>query len=109
MAVRRDPFRDQDVTGRYVEKLGTSTARVFLAVVDRRDVDFMHMLALLAAAHHADLMRVAERAEPTYPSDVAELTGFTEERSRGYLGDLKRLGLLTGTAAAGYTLAGPLT
>ena len=108
MATRRDPFRDPAQTAGYVEKLGTITARTFAAVVDQPQVTYLHQLVLLGVAHHADLMRVAGRTEPAYATDVSELTGVTAGRAKNVLGELKRWGLLSGSAQAGFTPAGPL-
>lgn len=101
---RRDTFRDLGTTMRYAEKLGTYTAKAFVVVVDRPDVDYVKLIVLLGAAHHADLMRVAGKAQVTYAADVAEITGFSEKRTSGVLADLRRKGLLAGSAAAGYTI-----
>lgn len=104
-ALRRDIFKDPDITAGYAKKLGTSTALVFGAVADRPEVNQQALMFLLAAAHYADMMRMVGRTQPIYPRDVAEIVGASEVRTRDLLGDLKRLGLLEGTAAAGYTLA----
>jgi hypothetical protein len=101
MAVRRDIFRDPDVTAGYAEKLGTLTARAFgLAVAV--NINHLEFTVLLAAAHHADLMRVSGRNDPTYAADIADLVGCGPMRARDVLGDLKRRGLLVGSGHGGY-------
>lgn len=108
MRVRRDPLRDPTVTAAYVDKIGTATARVFPAVVDRPEVDHLKLAILLAAAQWTDLMRVANRTDPIFPADVADMVGCRAVRASAVMNELKRLGLLAGSAAAGYSLSGPL-
>lgn len=114
MPRRRYIFRDRDLEAGWTNKLGTATARVFLAMVEpppkgTAHVEFMQSLVLLGAAHHQDLMAASGQPQMvTYPEDVADLTGQSQSRVAAMLTQLKAMGYLTGSFQAGYRLAGPL-
>lgn len=106
---RRYTFRDRETTGGYVAKLGTNTARAFFVAVERPDLSYLHLLALLAFCHHLDLISLApdrDASAPVFPEDVADIMGVTANRAGVLIYDVKRLGLLAGSAAGGYRLAG---
>lgn len=104
---RRYPFRDRDVTATHTAKLGSWTARAFFVSFEA-ELDQIHQLALVAAAYHLDMLLQAGRPGVVYPDDVADIVGIAQARAGNLLSDLKRTGLLVGTAQSGYGFAGPM-
>lgn len=104
---RRHPFRGE--TADLTAKIGTYTARGWTVVVDDNLAN-LQTLALLAVCHFLDLKAVAGEVEGVvvYPEDVAELAGSTRERMGIVLRDLVKVGVITGTSAAGYIPVGRL-
>jgi hypothetical protein len=110
---RRYTLESQDASARAARKLGTYTARALhLAVVYQggtNHMDHTTLCALLGMAHHQDMHEAAgESAIITYPEDVGDIIGWSASRAAAFLRQVVRLGLIKGTARAGYVLAGEM-
>jgi hypothetical protein len=106
---RRHTLRDEQRQLQVVAKLGTYTARAFYVAVDHDpQIDHRNFMCLVAVAHHADVLTAAGEDSISYPEDVAEILGTGINQTQGWLRILKAAGLISGTAQAGYRLAGEM-
>ena len=113
---RRYTLESQDASARAAIKLGTHTAwamhlaAAFQGTPGNPDhLDHTTMLALIAVAHHQDMhMAAGQSAVITYPEDVGDIVGWTPTRAGQFMRNLVRVGLLKGSAQAGYVLAGAM-
>lgn len=69
-------------------------------------VDYMGLAVLAASAHVEDMLTASgsRRIVVVFPRDVADIVGISDSRAGTVMGDLKRAGLLEGSARAGYRL-----
>jgi hypothetical protein len=104
---RRHLFRDETRALEVAAIVNTHTARAFTLLPSVEELAFIHSHVLVAVAHFMDMAEAAGTKQIVYADDIAAITGYTEARAAGYLRDIcRKTGLIAGSAAAGYTLAG---
>lgn len=102
---RRYTFGEQQTTMERARKVGSLCAwSHYVACVISDSLDLRHAQALSAFAYHVDVM--GSEYTVTYPEDVANIIGCGDELAGAYMRTLKKLGLVQGSAAAGYKPAG---
>lgn len=71
-------------------------------------VQYLHQLALVAVAHVEAMQLATGRTTLAIRGrDVADVLGIAETRATSLLGELKRAGLVEGSATGGYRLPPP--
>ena len=105
---RRPVHTEHDLAG-VIAKLGTLVHKAIYLGPRSNDMDHRSFEALIGMAYHQDVQRTDGVAEPiTYPEDVADIIGTSAALAGGYLRTLNKLGLVKGTAQAGYVFNGDM-